>query len=195
MPPPTFDEIKGFIAPSEGNIPHMYLCSKGYVTIGIGNMLPNADAAGALPFVNRTTSNSATKDDISADFTAVSKQAKGKQARSYRQFTALDLPDVQINWLFQKRVEDFQKQLRTSYSKFDSYPSAVQLALLDMAFQLGAYALKNKWPKLNKAIDSEDWAAAANNCMRADANAIRNDGTKALFQRAAKEAEEAKQAP
>jgi GH24 family phage-related lysozyme (muramidase) len=195
MPPPTFEEIKSFIAPSEGNIPHMYLCSKGYVTVGIGNMMPDANAASALPFVNRTTNNSATKAEVAADFAAVSKQVKGKVARQYRQFTALDLPDVQINWLFQKRIEEFQKQLRKSYSKYDSYPSAVQLALLDMAFQLGTNGLKNKWPKLNKAIDAEDWAEAANNCMRPDANAIRNGGTKVLFQRAAEAAAEAKKAP
>jgi GH24 family phage-related lysozyme (muramidase) len=184
---PTFDEIKGFIAPSEGNLAHMYLDSKGFVTVGIGNLLPDADTACALAFVNRTTSNPATRAEIVADFDAVSKQMKGKIARSYRQFTSLDLPDVQINQLFQKRIEGFQKELRKSYAKYDSYPGRVQLAMLDMAFQLGTYGLKNKWPNLNKAIDGEDWTAAAAACRRPDANAIRNDGTKALFEQAAKE--------
>lgn len=195
MPAPTFDEIKGFIAPSEGNISHMYVDTKGYVTVGIGNMVPDAKAATALAFVNRTTNNPATSAEITAEFDGVAKQPKGKIARHYRQFTSLDLSDVEVNQLFQKRIEGFQKQLKTSYSKYDSYPSAVQLALLDMAFQLGAYGLKNKWPKLNGAIDSEDWAVAATNCMRPDANAIRNDGTRALFERAAKEKATAEKKP
>jgi GH24 family phage-related lysozyme (muramidase) len=187
MPPPTFDEIKGFIAPSEGNIAHMYVDTKGYVTVGIGNLLSDAAAAVALPFVNRTTKNAATTAEIEADFAEVAKQPKAQVARRYRPFTKLDLPDTQINLLFQKRIEDFQRQLRKSYPSYDTYPSAIQLALIDMAFQLGAGGLKSKWPKLNEAIDGEDWAAAAKNCMRPDANAIRNDGTKALFERAAKE--------
>jgi GH24 family phage-related lysozyme (muramidase) len=57
--------------------------------------------------------------------------------------------------------------------------------MLDMAFNLGVGALKNKWPKLNAAIDKLDWAAAADQCERPEANAIRNAAVKALFKSAA----------
>ena len=190
MTAPTFDEIKSFIGPNEGNIPHMYLCTEGFVTVGIGNMFPNVNSALSLPFVNRTTSNPATQDEIKTDFEEVGKQPKGLYAPKYRKFTKLDRPDPQINWLFQKRVDEFLKQLRKSYPKFDTYPSAAQVALLDMAFQLGTNGLKTEWPKLNKAIDAEDWDEAAKNCMRPAANAIRNDGTKARFLEAAKEVQD-----
>lgn len=183
---PTFDEIKLFIAPFEGNISHMYLDTEGYVTVGIGNMLPTADAACALSFVNRTTKNAATKVEITADFQSVSKQAKAMRAGSYRQFTKLDMPNGEIDRLFRRRVDEFQGQLRRHYPKYDAFPSSAQLAILDMAFNLGSAALKKKWPKLNEAIDKEDWTAAAQNCTRPGANAVRNTGTVGLFEKASK---------
>lgn len=183
--PPTFDEIKRLVAPFEGNIPHMYVDTKAFVTVGIGNMLPNTKAAQALAFVNRTTKNAATDREIAADFENVAKQPKAKAARWYRQFTTLDLPDVEINRLFQQRIEEFRGQLRRAYPKYDTYPDGAQLAMLDMAFNLGAGALKKKWPKLNEAIDKLDWAAASDRCERPDANAIRNAAVKALFKGAA----------
>jgi GH24 family phage-related lysozyme (muramidase) len=185
----TFDEIKLFIAPFEGNIPHMYLDTEGFVTVGIGNMLPSSDAASALAFTNRATQNPATKEEIKTDFDSVSAQEKAKAAKYYRQFTKLDFPDIEVNRLFQIRVAEFQKQLRQAYSDHDTYPDPAQLALLDMAFNLGTGALKKKWPKLNQAIDKQDWVDAAEQCNRPGANAVRNAGTKALFEQAARPAE------
>ena len=184
----TFDEIKLFIAPFEGNISHMYVDTEGYVTVGIGNMLPSSDAAAALAFTSRATKNPATKVEIKADFDSVAAQEKGKAAKYYRQFTKLDFPDVEVNRLFQIRVADFQKQLRQAYSDYDAYPDPAQLAMLDLAFNLGTGALKKKWPKLNQSIDKQGWADAAEQCNRPGANAVRNAGTKALFEKAAKPA-------
>ncbi len=183
--PPTFDEIKRLLTPFEGNISYMYVDTKGFVTVGVGNMLPNARAAQALAFVNRATRNAATDREIATDFQKVAAQPKARPARWYRQFTTLDLPDVEINRLFQQRIEEFRGQLRRAYSKYDTYPDGAQLAMLDMAFNLGVGALKNKWPKLNEAIDKLDWAAASDRCERPEANAIRNAAVKALLKGAA----------
>jgi GH24 family phage-related lysozyme (muramidase) len=187
MAAPTFEEIKLFVAPFEGNISHMYLDSEGYVTVGIGNMLPNDAAAVLLSFRNRTTKAAATEAEIKADFEAVAKQAKGKSARKYKEFTSLDMTDLEVNGLFQSRIAEFQNQLRKLYPKYDEYPASAQLAILDMAFNMGAGGLKTKWPKLNKAIDALNWADAAEQCERPGANAVRNSGTKALFMQAAEE--------
>lgn len=166
----------------------MYLDTTGNVTIGIGNMLPSKDASQALPFVNRTTKNAAKKEEIAKDFDEVAKQKSGHPAKSYIKYTALDLPDVEINKLFQARIAEFVKLLRKHYPKYDSYPDAAQLALLDMAFNLGASGLKKDWPKLNKNIDDLDWAAAAGNCNRPDVQVTRNSAVKELFVKAGKDA-------
>jgi GH24 family phage-related lysozyme (muramidase) len=183
--PPTFDAIKQLIAPSEGSKSFMYLDTKGLVTVGIGNMLPSAAAACALAFVDRATQARASSAAIEADYQAVSQQSKAKVANFYRQFTKLDLPDAEIDRLFAQRVAGFQNELRSKYAAYDTFPDSAQLAMLDMAFNLGTFALKNKWPKLNAAIDSGDWSAAATECIRPEANAARNAATVALFQQAA----------
>jgi len=184
---PTFDEIKVLIVPSEGNISFMYLDTRGYVTVGIGNMLPSGSDAVELPFLNRTTQNKATSAEIAADFDAVSQQTKGMAANYYRKYTNTDLSDVAINNLFRNRVYEFQQALAVAYPIYDSYPNSAQLALLDMAFNLGVGALKAKWPKLNAAIASADWEGASVESFRPEAKATRNAKIKALFEDAAAE--------
>src|SRR6266436_4965678 len=110
MANPTLDEIKLMLVPYEGNIEHMYLDSKGLVTVGIGNFLPSAEAAQELGFVNRATKNAATKKEISSDFDNVKKQKIGLRARGYREFTAQDLPNQAIDELFRRRVDEFLGQ-------------------------------------------------------------------------------------
>jgi len=46
--------------------------------------------------------------------------------------------------------------------------------MLDMAFNLGTSGLKNTWPRLNAAIDAENWAQAALECNRPQVNPTRN---------------------
>lgn len=182
--PPTFDSIKLLIAPSEGNIPYMYLDTVGKVTVGIGNMLPSVGVACELAFVNRTTKNRATPAEITTDFQTVAAQPRARLAQFYRQFTRLDLPDVQINELFRDRVAGFQQELRGSYPDYDSYPDSVQLAMLDMAFNVGTSGLRQTWPRLNTAIAARDWTTAAQECRRPQANPTRNAATRELFEAA-----------
>jgi GH24 family phage-related lysozyme (muramidase) len=178
-------DIKRHLVPYEGNVSHLYLDTAGKVTVGIGNLLPTAAAAKVLGFVHRITNAPATVAEIQTDFDSVSKQAGARPAAYYRRFTSLDLPPLDIDKLFAVRVAEFQSQLLTSYPRWDGYPPSAQLALLDMAFNLGTFALKNRWPNLNRAIDAQDWAQAANHCIRPQSHAARNDATVALFRKAA----------
>lgn len=183
---PSFEEIKVLIVASEGNKSFMYLDSKGYVTVGIGNMLPSAAVARELRFITQATGYKATTEEIDADYASVAAQKKGKSANFYRSFTKLDLPDVEVNDLFRSRVAEFQTQLRRVFPKYDSYPSPAQLALLDMVFNMGTGSLRSKFPKMTKSVQSEDWATAATECHRPESNPVRNATTEELFQQAAK---------
>lgn len=55
-----------FFVQSEKNVQHMYLDSKGNVTIGVGMLLPNEESALKLPFSIRTNSGErpASSDEI-----------------------------------------------------------------------------------------------------------------------------------
>ncbi|HEY8924896.1 MAG TPA: hypothetical protein VIU64_10990 [Polyangia bacterium] len=185
MSSPTFEEVKALIAPSEGNIAHMYLDSVGKVTVGIGNLLAAAGAACELAFVNRATAERATQAEIAADFAAVSRQAWPRVARFYRSVTALDLPAPHVDELFRRRVDGFQQELHAAYPDFEGYPGSVQLAMLDMAFNLGTQGLRKGWPNLNRAIGGRDWATAAIESYRPQSSPTRNAKIKALFERAA----------
>lgn len=186
-----YEDIKKHMVPHEGNIPWMYLDTVGKVTVGIGNMLPDVASAQALSFVNRTTKSAATKDEIKADFEAVSKQLMGQAAKKYKDQTKLDLPDLNINELFKARIAEFTKQLTKYFPDYDKFPDPAQLAILDMAFNLGAPALDKKWPSLKKAVLAQDWVEAEKQCNRTTCNAGRNDSTKALFREAATQAKAA----
>ena len=183
-----YERARNFIGPFEGSVSHMYLDTEGLVTVGIGNMLPTADAACALAFVHRDSQAPASRADIAADFDRVRAQPKAMRASAYLASTALDLPPAEIDRLFRRRVDEFLLQLNGLYPQFETYPASAQLAMLDMAFNLGAPALKKRWPKLNDAIDRGDWPAAATECTRPGAQPSRNAGTIALFQAAATEA-------
>jgi GH24 family phage-related lysozyme (muramidase) len=186
-----YNVAKLLLVPSEGNVPHMYLDTKGLVTVGIGNMLPSVAAAQMLNFIDRATTAKATADAIKADYEAVTKQPDSKVASYYRPFTKLDLPNVDIDVLFRARVDEFVGQLKKVYPAFDSFPPSAQLALLDMGFNLGTGGLQKKFPKMNAAIAKLDWAAAGTECNRPDVNQARNDATRALFTAAVAEGAEA----
>jgi GH24 family phage-related lysozyme (muramidase) len=189
--PLTIDRIKVHMLPYEGYVAHMYLCKAGRVTVGIGNMLSSVTAAQALAFVDRTTKNKATAEAIKADYENVAKQTAGLPHAKYRPHTKLDMLDVDINQLFKRRVGGFETDLRDLYAEYDLFPEDVQLALLDMVFNLGKGGLK-KFVNFGKAIEAKDWAKAAENSNRVTSTADRNGATKLLLEAAAKAGTEKK---
>src|SRR5688500_19103568 len=50
----------------EGRTRHMYRDTRGHVTVGIGNMLPSAEAAARLPFIDARTGRAATRGEMAA---------------------------------------------------------------------------------------------------------------------------------
>jgi GH24 family phage-related lysozyme (muramidase) len=185
----SLDEIKQHMVPFEGCVPHMYLDTVGKVTVAIGNLLANVESAKALRFVVRATGAAASPTEIVADFNAVLQQPKGQFHGKYKESTRLDLPDVDIDALFKVRVATFEQELRGYYARYDVFPDKAKLAILDMAFNLGSAGLKKTWPNLNRAIDNQDWSAAAKHCVRPMAQPRRNSGTVALFEGAANDSQ------
>ena len=169
----------------EGRIPHMYLDTKGLVTVGVGKMLPDVATAQALAFVRRADGLAASAAEIEADFTAVSAQPKGKLASSYKAHTALDLPDAAIDALLRIVVDGFEADLKTNYAGYDTYPVPAKRALLDMIYNLGTAGLL-KFKKLEAAVEASQWTEAAAQCHRVGPSEERNDWTRDLFLEAAK---------
>ena len=185
-----FPQLKIF----EGSISFMYVDSTGNVTVGVGNMLPNAAAAQNLAFQRRadptaappiTAARSATAAEILSDFNNVARQAQGQRAGFYKQFTKLDLPETAIDALLQTRVTEFSTGLTAVFPDFDDYPEQVCAALFDMAFNLGLTKLTTEFPKFCAAVKRRDWATASAECRRIGIQESRNTWTKTQFEQAA----------
>ncbi|MCU7918872.1 MAG: hypothetical protein KZQ99_06640 [Candidatus Thiodiazotropha sp. (ex Dulcina madagascariensis)] len=173
----------------EGNIPHMYLDSNGYVTVGVGHLITNLSEAKKLLFVDVKTGKKASSSEIKTDYDNVNKQAKNRIASYYKKYTKLILKQAEIDNLTNKHINSFYFELKKIYQDFDKYPTEVRLALFDLIFNLGMPTLKNKWPTFNKYIKIKDWQQAANNSKRKPpVSAARNKYVKDLLEKAANKA-------
>ena len=175
----------------EGVFSYMYEDTTGNVTVGVGNMLPNAAAAQKIAFVKRpdpaakppVLAGPATADDIKADFDNVNKQPSGKLASYYKQFTKLDLPDEVIDTLLTARVSEFTTTLLATFPDFNTYPEEACAAIFDMAFNLGIGKLTSQFPSFCTAVKAKDWVTAAAQCHRLGIQDSRNTWTKAQLEK------------
>ncbi len=166
----------------EGKVSHMYLDSRGFVTVGVGHLLSNTYAAQKVFF--QTEAGDAASDDVIAEEFVLLQQQEGNRVASYyKQFTQLHVSDETIDGLTNKHIDSFYQELQIIYSEFDTFPRNVKLALFDLIFNLGMTALRKKWPKLNGCIANRDWVGAAENCRRRGIADARNDYVKSLLER------------
>ncbi|MEE8299488.1 MAG: hypothetical protein V3R67_08940, partial [Thermodesulfobacteriota bacterium] len=79
---------------AEGCINHMYLDSKGFVTVGVGQLLKTVEDAKKLAF--EIDGSKATELDIIIGYSEMSSQNPAKPASFYKALTCLILPDSEI---------------------------------------------------------------------------------------------------
>jgi GH24 family phage-related lysozyme (muramidase) len=191
-----FSELSDRLEQYEGRVPHMYVDTEGYVTVGVGHQIQNAVAAAALNFWSSGT-KVATVDEKKAEFDRIAKEPKAKLASYYAKIATLFLKDPDIDFLTKQHIEGSERDLRAIYPAtafppgFDKFPTEVRLALFDMVFNLGLPKLRSGYPTFNAAVAKQDWEGAGQQCHRQGIPQDRNDYVKDLFQRAA----DAKKAP
>jgi GH24 family phage-related lysozyme (muramidase) len=181
------DAVYKEIAVWEGEIAHMYLDQKGYVTIGAGNLLSSAGMAKKLLFVDKLNNNEpATPEQIEDAYNKVASMEKGKSASFYK----IKKPSIGISkdviksWAVKRLDDEFIPFLNKLYKEFGSFPSSAQLALIDMVYCLGCSKLAHSFPNFNGKILKQDWNGAAEGCHISSAREERNDWHKELFLKA-----------
>jgi GH24 family phage-related lysozyme (muramidase) len=175
------------IVAHEGKYPFMYIDTRGFVTVGIGNLVASAETAASLPFAHRHEGPLATARERIAAFNAIKGKPAGRQARYYRIFTDLDLPDASIETLALTRLQtEFLPGLKRIFPRFDRFPLPARRALVDMAYNLGVKGLK-EFTHLVQSANAQQWAAAARECHRKTCRASRNEWTQNQFEKAAEE--------
>lgn len=164
----------------------MYLDSKGYVTVAVGELLATVEAAQALPFITPTRTY-ATPDEIALAYRRVRNLPKAMRATDYRYACELVLDDATVNDLLGRRVDLCALELRRDFPDFDAFPDVVKPALVDMDLNLGATRLRGTFPRFDAAVlrDPPDWRTAAAECQRQDIGQTRNEWTRNQFLAAA----------
>jgi len=94
------------------------------------------------------------------------------------------MDSAQIDEVNAADIERFEDALRAQLPAWDTYPEPAQLALFDMAFNLGVSGLFRKFPKMIAAVRARDWATAAAQCHRNGIQDARNEETADLFRQA-----------
>jgi GH24 family phage-related lysozyme (muramidase) len=162
----------------EGCVPHMYRCTGGEVTIGIGHALPTASDAAKLMW--QIADRAATASEIGTDFEKVRSAELGMLASRYAPLTTCRMADDAIAQLAAADIESFEARLAAALPRWNSYPEPAQQALFDMAFNLGIGGLL-KFRRLQRAVDAGDWDTASRECHRMGIAEARNRETAELF--------------
>jgi GH24 family phage-related lysozyme (muramidase) len=186
-----------FIRHDEGNVAYMYLDTKGLVTIGIGNLIDPVSLARPLPLqfkannkANAPAGRLATHAEIEKEWAFIKNHPKRQQFIDKGHLlcaaeTDLELSEVNRLQLFEAKSASNERQLRGYFTEYDVWPADAQLALMAMAWGLGA-GFPSKWPKFRAACTKKDFDAAAAESKVSSWTARRNDPSKRMFTNAAR---------
>lgn len=164
----------------EGAISWMYKDSVGVVTIGIGHALETAAEARHIFLINQ--------DEAEADWTTIKSMLAGRVAAYYAAYTKLRITERAIDALFERDCDGWLFWCCKLIKGFEDFPQPAQLALLDMAYNLGGDALVHrKWPRLMAAVRARNWAVCAIESNRPQLSSARNDWTRQQFMAAERE--------
>lgn len=168
MSPDVLKAALDNISAHEGRRRSMYLDTNGFVTCGVGHLIAKCDDATALDWYR--ADRPANRGEIISDWSDV-KYCKRKNGNLY-------LPEEEIDRILTFDIDQFVSQLESVFPQLETYPSGVQVALLDIAFNTGSVT-KSKWPRLVQNVVNHDWVNAAKESYRPAVSVTRNADTAA----------------
>jgi GH24 family phage-related lysozyme (muramidase) len=163
----------------EGSVGWMYRDTAGKVTVGVGLMLPNVEAACALPFM--VAGSAASVEQIGEEFARVAALPLGKAAGFYRRPGSPELAQETIDAKLESVLVEFEGRLRAKLAGYDKLPDGVKMAMLDMAYNLGPAGLLEGYPRLLHAVETGAWSKAAAECAREGIGEARNAWARQQF--------------
>jgi GH24 family phage-related lysozyme (muramidase) len=185
----VYDNFIKFTVPLEGLVDFMYCDTVRLVTVGIGIMMPNADAATQYKFRWRDTNKLATAAEIRSEWNRIWRIGQtGSANKSYtyfKKYAQLYLPDSESYRVALQKLLQFEDIFVEYFPEFKNWPADAQMAAMQMAWNMGP-RFSPGWPKLTKSLRDQDFDAAADNCMINGRPSDRNTLDRKLFQNAAK---------
>ena len=174
----------------EGVCTWLYLDVRGFVTVGIGNLV---DPVGLLWLAGldwNIAGRKATDQEVWEAWATV-KAAQGFRKRGggfFRSLTRVRATDESIDQLVGRTIDRFAAALAGFFPEMVAWPDVAQVAVMLMAWALGP-DFPHHWPKLTAACRALDFATAAAECHMNDENQNasfkrRNAAVKAHFEAA-----------
>ncbi len=173
----------------EEYVPHMYLDRDGRVTVGIGHLIPDADAATRLDFTSRDPIKPVIDRHTINAFNKVKKSGlKGAAAPSFKNLTHIFISEPDAVVLALKDMDNFLNIIRSSsyFPEFDSYPVLAKMGLLDLVYNAGALGTRDGYPRTTAAVRRRNWKQAGVE-QRDGRTSSRADIAQAWFNRAAQQ--------
>lgn len=155
----------------EGCILWPYCDNRGFVTIGIGHLLPTSGSLLPLDLYHEATHRPATLAEKQAAWSEVKANfERGKGALSYKGLTDLRLSrDLALELCKARLDNEFMPAVSHVFPEINTWPSDAVRAAVDIAYNCGAHCFDHGWPNFVKACQARNWEAAAEHCLRADA--------------------------
>lgn len=152
--------------PFESCVHYPYLDVKGLATVGIGDLEEPLSEFQKLPFARGVGGPKCCAAEIQAAYwklkhCGLDPKAGGAQ---YEAVTDLRLSDDDITNIVATKLAQIEAVLITLLPNFAQAPADAQLAVLSMAWALGAYFPK-QWPKFSAAFRAAKWGVCDQECQ------------------------------
>lgn len=185
----SLDEVCADLVRQEGAVRYMYQDDQGNVTVGVGNIVPSADYAKTLGFINARTKQPVGPEEVKAAFDTVAGKEPKKRHRAYRLDPSIELPADALIPLAKSRLrKEFLPGLKKRFSDFDSLPKPARRGLIDMVYNMGLRRFDVKFDgkhrKFGPAVRRHDWNTAAAECDVSTSRKERNEWRRAQFSQA-----------
>jgi GH24 family phage-related lysozyme (muramidase) len=166
----------------EGHVNHLYLDTKGRVTVGVGHLIASRHVMHTVPLwvpKNNLPFRIATLAEKNAEYDSMVSQEDGLPAGSYAY--ELIMAEVDIVSRRDGQISEFYGYLTRIYRKHNGYPANfddfdenVQRALFDMIFNLGPNKIVHTFKTFDAALKASNWTQASEESFRPDVPDDRN---------------------
>ncbi|MGD9537610.1 MAG: hypothetical protein AB7P52_18930 [Alphaproteobacteria bacterium] len=168
--------VKNRLKRHEGWVNHMYRDVEGYVTVGVGFLLPKSEVS-FYSWRYKATKRGAPLAAAQADWTSVSMQFYGRSytnasyvAAFYDKYTNVELSDATIGFVLAKKLfrlhQDLRRAFKLSGIAFDNLPEPVQEAMFDLGWNVRRFLEPTTFPNMKAELKARNWEAAARESHR-----------------------------
>jgi hypothetical protein len=159
--------------------------------INLEVLLRDASDAKKLPFVIKGTNTPAHPVHIENAFNAVknSSTSGAAGAAAFEPLTNIEISLAEATIRALNAMDDFIHQLTSSnfFPEFGTYPTTVQMGVLDLAYTLGPTGTRDKYKDFTGAVRRRNWKLAAKESDRTQVSSTRNGIVDQWFNQAAKQ--------